>query len=495
MAISSVSYTGDGATDQFSFGAVPLLADGLVPYGDQLVVEFDAVVQVSSLYTVDVINEVLNFISPPADTVIVKIVRVTKSDDRYVDWTNSTNLTQEELNLDSDQLLFLSQESLDNSIDALRDNGIGEWDAESQKIISLADGVESNDAVTVQQLNSAIFGGTPGNVNGQGYINSSDGTMVFNILRLAGQNADDVNVYLNGTRLEPIVAYTVADNVDASSLDLTLISDPTTNLIEIVYATGVLAASLAQDAVENDNILDGAVTPDKMNNPGLRQVIINDPGTGPAWDDLTSADITAALDVALPTKSITVLAAPTTHLDMGTTNKIVNLADPVASLDAVNLQTTQTLVQAVIDDVDAAAAWGVGTIAGLMLYKETGSYNSVENPGPPESLLYTGLYSGNNNRFIPFASNNQTYNGASCPSFNSFSEGRAITDDPSTKMDPDFVAAYLSFGTSRDAITSTGGKRYATCSYSMLSLATGDSSGFNSKYYLRLWAFYYMRVK
>ena len=108
MAISFVTYTGDGSTTDFAFGAIPLLQKGLVPFADQLVVEVDAAVQPQATYTIDQSAKTITFLSAPASGASVKIERVTKSDDRYVDWTNATNLNQEQLNLDSDQLLFLS---------------------------------------------------------------------------------------------------------------------------------------------------------------------------------------------------------------------------------------------------------------------------------------------------------------------------------------------------------------------------------------------------
>ena len=382
MALSYVTYIGNGTTNDFSFGSISVLKDGVVPVASQLVVTVDDVVIQPSTYNVSAVTSYIYFNTPPAAGAVIQITRVTKSDDRYVDWTNSTNLSQEQLNLDSDQLLFLAQEGLDSAQLTIRLNALNKWDAEGNVISNVGIGTDSNDAVNVQQLNAAVFGGTPGVVTGQQYLRSDDGSTVFSLPSLHGQDADDVNVFKNGIRLAPTDDYTVADGNDGSSLILTLGSNPGSDLIEITFVTGIMAASLGDDTITNDSIKDGVITPDKLANVGARKVLINNPATGPEWADLAAEDVASANDVDFPTHSLSELAVPTGDLSVGNV-KITSVADPTDVQDAVNLQTLQNQIATLQGQITASTEFKVGTIAGYLVRVQ-----SSNNRGLGGSFFY-----------------------------------------------------------------------------------------------------------
>ncbi len=366
MALSYVTYIGNGTTSDFNYGSISVLKDGVVPVASQLVVTVDDVVVPPSTYNIAAVTSTIYFNTPPAADAVIVIQRVTKSDDRYVDWTNSTNLSQEQLNLDSDQLLFLAQEGLDSAQLTIRLNALNKWDAEGNVISNVGIGTDSNDAVNVQQLNAAVFGGTPGVVTGQQYLRSDDGSTVFSLPSLHGQDADDVNVFKNGIRLAPTDDYTVADGNDGSSLILTLGSNPGSDLIEITFVTGIMAASLGDDTITNEAIKDGVITPDKLANAGDRKVLINNPLTGPEWADLEAEDVNAANNVDLPTHSLSKLAVPTGDISMGNV-KITSVADPTDVQDAVNLQTLQNQIAALQNQITESTDFKKGTVAGTLV--------------------------------------------------------------------------------------------------------------------------------
>ena len=412
MAYSFVTYTGDGATDTFSFGSIPLLDEGVVPYETQLVVTVGGVTQVPSTYTIDSVSETVTFVTAPASATAVRIARVTKADDRYVDWLNSTNLNQADLNLDSDQLLFLTQESLDGAESSIQLDANDQWDAQGKILANLDDGIDSNDAVTVQQLNAAIYGGTPGSVQGQGYINSSDNTTTFVLPSMADSSASDINVFRDGTRLQPGVDYSVSNNADGTSLDVVLTAAPFGALIEIVWVTGILAASLAEGSVENNNLVDGTITPSKLANPGGNQLIINNPTTGPEWRDLVAADLNRnnTLATALGDISITALSGQWPGV-MGT-NKIQNVA-PRRYWRRREPRTLQQEIALLRSQINADQSWGVGSVGGVC-------YASGIYPTDYSS----GTVYGNFEAFVE-----QTYGPSSNPSSTWFSQ----------VQDPDFL--------------------------------------------------------
>lgn len=381
MALSYVTYIGNGATTTYNYGSISVLKDGVVPVVSQLVVTIDDVAVPASTYSVNTVTSNLTFFTAPSTDAVVVITRVTKSDDRYVDWTNSTNLSQEQLNLDSDQLLFLAQEGLDSAQLTIRLNALNKWDAEGNVISNVAIGTDSNDAVNVQQLNAAVFGGTPGVVTGQQYLRSDDGSTVFSLPSLHGQAEDDVNVFKDGIRLAPTDDYTVADGSDGSSLILTLGSNPGSSLIEITFVTGIMAASLGDDTITNESIKDGVITPDKLANAGARKVLINNPSTGPEWADLTASDVNAANNVDLPTHSLSELAVPTGDLSVGNV-KITSVADPTNVQDAVNLQTLQNQIATLQSQITGAQSFGVGTVCGTLVilksYRRASSFGGYQ---------------------------------------------------------------------------------------------------------------------
>lgn len=398
MAYSFVTYTGDGSTVAFSFGTIPLLGEGVVPYETQLVVTVGGITQVSSSYTIDVNTQTITFATAPADQSVVRFTRTTKSDDRYVDWVRATNLNQDDLNLDSDQLFFLTQETLDAAENSIRLNSLDQWDAQNKIVSNVSDGVDNKDAVNLQQLNAAIYGGTPGSVQGQGYINSSDGTSLFTLPSLAGNAASDVNVFKDGERLQPGIDYSAADNVDGTSLNIQITSSPLTSLIEIVWVTGILAASLAEGSVNNDNVVNGTLTPSKLANPGGNQLIINDPSTGPEWRDLLSTDLNRnnTLATALGSISLTALDVPNADISMNT-KKLTEVAAPTANGDAVNLQTLQEEIASVKDEINTDQDWAVGTMGGTLYLRYTitrhdNKYTSSVTAGVYTDLVPSGYF-------------------------------------------------------------------------------------------------------
>ncbi len=386
MAYSFVTYVGDGSNSVFSFGAIPLLDEGVVPYVTQLVVTVDGTVQPPSTYSIDSTADTVTLVEAPSSGAPVRVARVTKADDRYVDWLNSTNLNQEQLNLDSDQLLFLTQETLDGAQNSIQINSLDEWDAQSKIIANVTDGVDSNDAVTVQQLNAAIYGGTPSSVQGQGYISGDQGATTFVLPSMAGNQATDINVFKDGVRLAPGSEYNVFDNADGSSLNVTLSDSPGSDLVEIVWVTGILAASLAEGSVENNNVIEGSLQPDRFANPGTLTLLGNNPATGPEWRTLTPGDLNAgnALASALGSVSLTACAEPNADLSMGG-KRIINVADPVNTNDAVNLETLQQEISQLRATINSDVNYGIGSVGGVGWWR----YSSQIQSGGPTYDYYS----------------------------------------------------------------------------------------------------------
>lgn len=337
MALSSVSYVGDGTEDEFSFSNISLLDDDIVTYASQLRVYVDGVLKtLTTDYTVDVINNKITFGagSIPALGTIVKIARFSKSDDRYITYTNSTNITASILNTDADHLFHLAQEALD-----LRDTAItlteeDVYNANSKVITNLAPGVDSTDAVNYGQMIAAISGDNPGVLGTQGYYTAvGDGSEVNYTLptSISGLTASDFNVYVNGSKKIPTTDYTITGVV------LTFTVAPTsTHVIQILWNIGTVPARFGEGNVSTTMLQDKAVTAPKIGSLSAtsNQVLVAD-GSGGASFGTTTASIISDFNTAVQTNRLDQLAVPTASVNFNT-QRLTNLAAPSASTDGIN---------------------------------------------------------------------------------------------------------------------------------------------------------------
>ena len=121
MAFNSrVSYTGSTSTGPYSFSAISLFSDAIVPLQTSVVVTIAGVVQTYTSGTATAgeysMNKTLSQITlgtAPTAVQVVKIQRVT-SPTAIVDFTNNSPLTAADLDTATTQALYLSEESSDS---------------------------------------------------------------------------------------------------------------------------------------------------------------------------------------------------------------------------------------------------------------------------------------------------------------------------------------------------------------------------------------------
>lgn len=121
MAFSSrVSYTGSTSTGPYSFSSISLFADSIVPLQSQVVVTISGATQVYTAsapaageYSMDKLLSTITLGSAPASADVVKIRRDTSST-AYVDFTNNSPLTAADLDIATQQSLFLAEEGVES---------------------------------------------------------------------------------------------------------------------------------------------------------------------------------------------------------------------------------------------------------------------------------------------------------------------------------------------------------------------------------------------
>ena len=83
----------------------------------------------------------------PQSTDLVRLTRVSKKDDQYVDYANASVLTEPDLDAQAKQSLHIVQESIDTANDALPLATDGKWDAKSKVIKNVFTPSVGTDAV------------------------------------------------------------------------------------------------------------------------------------------------------------------------------------------------------------------------------------------------------------------------------------------------------------------------------------------------------------
>lgn len=146
MALSYDTYVGNGSSTNFS------VTFGYIAQAD-VKVYLDGVLQADPADYTWFNATTIQFGTAPAVAVVIRIERETQNTSRLVDFQDAGNLTEADLDLNSDQVFYLTQES----IDAFADNAMNltaalKWDALTYNIINVADPVNAQDAVTKNYL-------------------------------------------------------------------------------------------------------------------------------------------------------------------------------------------------------------------------------------------------------------------------------------------------------------------------------------------------------
>ena len=144
MALSYVTYTANGSTNQF---------DITFSYIDRthIKVFVDNVEDTSFTF----INDTrIQTTSMPANAAVVKIDRNTPTNARLVDFQDGSVLTETDLDKSANQNFFISQETVDEVADKLGLDNSNLWDADNKRIINLATPTSANDAATKDYIDT-----------------------------------------------------------------------------------------------------------------------------------------------------------------------------------------------------------------------------------------------------------------------------------------------------------------------------------------------------
>ena len=148
MANSFVRYTGDGTTTTYA-----------IPFSYRSTDDLSATVAGVNVtaYTLDAAGTNLTFTTAPANNAAIEIRRTTSQNTKLVDYVSGSVLTENDLDTDSDQAFYMSQEAIDKAGDVISlDNVDFNWDVQNKRLKNVADPVDNTDAVNKQFISTNI---------------------------------------------------------------------------------------------------------------------------------------------------------------------------------------------------------------------------------------------------------------------------------------------------------------------------------------------------
>lgn len=185
MALSYETYTGDGSNTNF---VVPF------PYiskGDVV-----AIVDGASAPFTWLSSSIIQMAVPPAAGKLVKIKRATPVANALVDFEDASTLTEADLDLSQQQMLYLAQEAADTLTNTVSsDDTTTEMNAHNKRIINVGNPINSQDAATrgwVESIN-----------NGAGAEAARLAAEAARDLALTYKNAAEAAIVLQSPRVHP----------------------------------------------------------------------------------------------------------------------------------------------------------------------------------------------------------------------------------------------------------------------------------------------------
>ena len=131
MANSFVRYTGDNSTTAYS-----------IPFSYRATGDLTVTLagSATTAYSLNAAGTTLTFNTAPASGVAIEIRRTTSQTTRLTDYASGSVLTENDLDTDSEQAFFMSQEAIDDAGDVIKlSNTDFQWDVQNKRLKNVAD--------------------------------------------------------------------------------------------------------------------------------------------------------------------------------------------------------------------------------------------------------------------------------------------------------------------------------------------------------------------
>ena len=238
MANSFVRYTGNGNTTQYAVS---------FSYRDQadISVTIDGVA--TTAFTFNGAGTQITFNSAPANLSSIEIRRKTSQTSRLVDYAAGSVLTENDLDTDSNQGFFMSQEAIDDANDRIKlDNADFQWDAQSKRIKNVADPTGNQDVATKYYIENT-------------WLSASDKATISAVnsnisnINAVNSNASNINSAVSNATNINTVATNIA-SVNTVATDIAKVITVANDLNETVSEIETAALDLQETTSEIDTV-------------------------------------------------------------------------------------------------------------------------------------------------------------------------------------------------------------------------------------------------
>jgi hypothetical protein len=221
MANSFVRYTGNGITTTYA-----------IPFSYRDTADLSATVAGVNVtaYTLDAAGTNLTFDTAPANNAAIEIRRTTSQNTKLVDYVSGSVLTENDLDTDSDQAFYMSQEAIDKAGDVISlDNVDFNWDIQNKRLKNVADPVDNTDAVNKQFIS----------------------TNIPNITTVAGIASDVTTVANNDANITAVASD--ATDIGTVATNIASVNTVATNINDVIKVADDLNEAISEvETVAND---------------------------------------------------------------------------------------------------------------------------------------------------------------------------------------------------------------------------------------------------
>ena len=335
MANSFVRYTGNGTTTTYA-----------IPFSYRSTDDLSATVAGVSVtaYTLDAAGTNLTFTTAPANGAAIEIRRTTSQSTKLVDYVSGSVLTESDLDTDSDQAFYMSQEAIDKAGDVISlDNVDFNWDVQNKRLKNVANPVDNTDAVNKQFISTNIP-----NITTVAGI-SSDVTAV------AGISSDVTAVASDATDIG-----TVATNIAS-------VNTVATNINDVIKVADDLNEAISEvETVAND--LNEATSEIEVVANNIANV--NTVGTDIANVNTVAGidtDVTTVAGISADVTSVAGISTAVSNVNSNSTNINAVNANSANINTVAGINADVTSVAGVSSDVSTVASnnANVSTVAGI----------------------------------------------------------------------------------------------------------------------------------
>ena len=352
MANSFVRYTGNGTTTTYA-----------IPFSYRDTADLSATVAGVNItaYTLDAAGTNLTFDTAPVNNAAIEIRRTTSQNTKLVDYVSGSVLTENDLDTDSDQAFYMSQEAIDKAGDVISlDNVDFNWDIQNKRLKNVADPVDNTDAVNKQFISTNIpnittVAGISSDVTAVAGISSDVTAVAADATDIGTVSANIASVNTVATNINDVIKVaddlneaiseveTVANDLNEATSEIEVVAN---NIVNVNIVGGINADVTTVANNETDiqtlaDLEDGTVTTNGLSTlAGLNTEIqgVYNIRTNVTNVDTNSANVNLVAGQISPTNNVSAVSAVATEIGtlgaLGT--EITNLNNIRTDISGVN---------------------------------------------------------------------------------------------------------------------------------------------------------------